>query len=188
MTHSPFRTDGVSTLTDFFLRFLVTYLDSSFLLLFSAVDPFRSDESWSYDVDDFLQWIFFPSIRRRSQGSVDCNGAERVPDAKSSAGATTDWLALIDVDGRSPGNCSDLQTLIDILTHERILDSPHTQPCFIPTKKTVNYRTFRIRKESSEGRTGKKKMCQLDPRVSIVNEHKVRNLSRDRQLAGVGSC
>jgi len=32
--------------------------------------------------------------------------------------------------------------------HDRLLDSPHTQPCFIPTqtKKTVDYRTFRNEK------------------------------------------
>lgn len=52
----------------------------------------------------------------------------------------------------------------------------------------MDYRTFRIRKESSKGRggQGRKNVCQPDPRVSIVNEHKVRNLSGDRQSAGWG--
>ena len=74
---------------------------------------------------------------------------------------------------------------------ERILDSPHTHPCFIQTqtKKTMDYRSFRIREKKSRRREGEEKSsANLVPRVSVVNGHMTGIVLGVNQSAGVGSC
>lgn len=53
----------------------------------------------------------------------------------------------------------------------------------------MDYRILRIRKCVIIQRVPEKreKICQLDPRISIVNGHKTGNLLREYQSAGVGT-
>ena len=97
----------------------------------------------------------------------------RPDSAIASHDSKCDNLSYTPLDVLPPGSEVAGSTRVPRPRHERILDSPHTQPCFIPTQteKTINYRSSS--EENVKIINGKEgENAPLHPRVSIVNGHK----------------